>query len=293
MKIGIAGTGKMGTAIAGRLKSLGHEVFVWNRTAAKADAAIQAGATWAATPKDLLNQSDIVICLLTNEQALDDVYGSPHGLLAAAGQGKLIIEMSTVSPDKQTEMAKRVAQIGAKYLECPVGGSIGPAKEGKLLGFVGGRAEDLALAQPVLEQLCRRIEHIGDYGAGSMMKLAINLPLMVYWQTLAEALSLIAPLGLDPKRAIDIFADSSGGNNLLKNRGPLIAQTLIDGKTDSVNVPVNTLIKDMQAMCLHAQTLNRHLPLTELAMANFQKSAAEGLGPADSSEHLVRWLKHR
>lgn len=293
MKIGIAGTGKMGTAIAGRLKSLGHEVLVWNRTAAKANAAIQAGATWAATPKDLLQQSDIVICLLTNEQALDDVYGSPQGLLAAVGQGKLIIEMSTVSPDKQTEMAKRVAQIGAKYLECPVGGSIGPAKEGKLLGFVGGRAEDLALAQPVLEQLCRRIEHIGDYGAGSMMKLAINLPLMVYWQTLAEALSLIAPLGIDPKRAIDIFADSSGGNNLLKNRGPLIAQTLIDGKTDSVNVPVNTLIKDMQAMCLHAQTLNRHLPLTELAMANFQKSAAEGLGPADSSEHLVRWLKHR
>jgi 3-hydroxyisobutyrate dehydrogenase len=293
MKIGIAGTGKMGTAIAGRLKSLGHEVLVWNRTAAKANAAIQSGATWAATPKDLLQQSDIVICLLTNEQALDDVYGSPHGLLAAAGQGKLIIEMSTVSPDKQTEMAKRVAQIGAKYLECPVGGSIGPAKEGKLLGFVGGRAEDLALAQPVLEQLCRRIEHIGDYGAGSMMKLAINLPLMVYWQTLAEALSLIEPLGIDPKRAIDIFADSSGGNNLLKNRGPLIAQTLIDGKTDSVNVPVNTLIKDMQAMCLHAQTLNRHLPLTELAMANFQKSAAEGLGPADSSEHLVRWLKHR
>ena len=172
MKIGIAGTGKMGTAIAGRLKSLGHEVLVWNRTAAKANAAIQAGATWAATPKDLLQQSDIVICLLTNEQALDDVYGSPQGLLAAVGQGKLIIEMSTVSPDKQTEMAKRVAQIGAKYLECPVGGSIGPAKEGKLLGFVGGRAEDLALAQPVLEQLCRRIEHIGDYGAGSMMKLA-------------------------------------------------------------------------------------------------------------------------
>ena len=293
MKIGIAGTGKMGTAIAGRLQSLGHEVFVWNRTAAKADAAIQAGATWAATPKALLHQSDIVICLLTNEQALDDVYGAPEGLLAGAGQGKLIIEMSTVSPDKQTEMAKRVASTGAKYLECPVGGSIGPAKEGKLLGFVGGHAQDLALAQPVLEQLCRRIEHIGGYGAGSMMKLAINLPLMVYWQTLAEALSLIEPLGLDPKRAIDIFADSSGGNNLLKNRGPLIAQTLIDGKTDSVNVPVNTLIKDMQAMCLHAQTLKRHLPLTELAMANFQKTAEAGLGPADSSEHLVWWLKHQ
>jgi 3-hydroxyisobutyrate dehydrogenase len=292
MKIGIAGTGKMGTAIAGRLHGLGHAVFVWNRTAAKAESALKAGAVWAATPQALLAQSDIVICLLTNAQALDDVYGGPHGLLSAPAPGKRIIEMSTVAPDKQLEMAQRVAAVGAHYLECPVGGSIGPAKEGKLLGFVGGSADDLAWAKPVLEQLCRRVEHIGPCGAGSMMKLAINLPLMVYWQTLAEALSLIQPLGMDPQRVLDIFADSSGGNNLLKNRGPLIAQTLIDGKTNSVNVPVDTLIKDMQAMCLHAQTLGRHLPLTELAMANFQKSAGAGLGPADSSEHLVRWLQN-
>jgi 3-hydroxyisobutyrate dehydrogenase len=293
MKIGIAGTGKMGTAVAGRLKSLGHDVFVWNRTPERALAAIKLGAAWCASPKDLLNQSDIVICLLTNEQALDDVYFSPNGLLSTNTAGKLIVEMSTVSPDKQIEMARRVTQAGARYLECPVGGSIGPAKEGKLLGFVGGSADDLALAKPVLDQLCRRVEHVGGYGAGSMLKLAVNLPLMVYWQTLAEALSLVAPLGLDPKRVIDIFADSSGGNNLLKNRGPLIAQTLIDGKTDAVNVPVNTLIKDMQAMRAHAKTLGRQLPLTERAMASFEKSAGAGLGPADSSEHLVWWLKNQ
>ena len=291
MKIGIAGTGKMGTAIAARLKSVGHDLLVWNRTEAKAQAAIALGATWCPTARDLIQQSDIVICLLTNEHALDDVYFSANGLLSAPAPGKLIIEMSTVSPDKQSVMAEKAAKVGVKYLECPVGGSIGPAKEGKLIGFVGGSAEDLAIAKPLLEQMCKRVEHVGNHGAGSMMKLAINLPLLVYWHTFAEALSLIQPLGLDPKRVVDIFSETSGGPNLLKNRGAFIAQSLIDGKSDTVNVTLNTVIKDLNAMRTHAQTLDRKLPLTELAMANFEASAKSGLGDADAAEHLVRWLK--
>ena len=291
MKIGIVGTGKMGTAVATRLKSVGHDVLVWNRTEAKAQAALELGATWCSTAKDLIQQSDIVICLLTNEQALDDVYFSSNGLLSAPANGKLIIEMSTVSPDKQLVMAQKASTVGVKYLECPVGGSIGPAKEGKLIGFVGGRAEDLEIAKPLLEQMCKRVEHVGHHGAGSMMKLAINLPLLVYWHTFAEALSLIQPLGLDPKRVIDIFSETSGGPNLLKNRGAFIAQSLIDGKSDTVNVTLNTVIKDLHAMHTHAKTLNRELPLTELAMANFEASAKSGLGDADAAEHLVRWLK--
>ena len=291
MKIGIAGTGKMGTAIAARLKSVGHELLVWNRTEAKAQAAMDLGATWCPTARDLIQQSDIVICLLTNEQALDDVYFSANGLLSAPAPGKLIIEMSTVSPDKQAVMAEKASKVGVKYLECPVGGSIGPAKEGKLIGFVGGSAEDLEMARPLLEQMCKRVEHVGNHGAGSMMKLAINLPLLVYWHTFAEALSLIQPLGLDPKRVVDIFSETSGGPNLLKNRGAFIAQSLIDGKSDTVNVTLNTVIKDLNAMRTHAQTLDRKLPLTELAMANFEASAKSGLGDADAAEHLVRWLK--
>jgi len=291
MKIGIAGTGKMGTAIAARLKSVGHELLVWNRTEAKAQAAMTLGAAWCPTARDLIQQSDIVICLLTNEQALDDVYFSANGLLSAPAPGKLIIEMSTVSPDKQAVMAEKASKVGVKYLECPVGGSIGPAKEGKLIGFVGGSAEDLEMARPLLEQMCKRVEHVGNHGAGSMMKLAINLPLLVYWHTFAEALSLIQPLGLDPKRVVDIFSETSGGPNLLKNRGAFIAQSLIDGKSDTVNVTLNTVIKDLNAMRTHAQTLDRKLPLTELAMTNFEASAKSGLGDADAAEHLVRWLK--
>jgi 3-hydroxyisobutyrate dehydrogenase len=124
------------------------------------------------------------------------------------------------------------------------------------------------------------------------MKLAINLPLMVYWQTLAEALSLIQPLGLEPKRVIDIFSDSSGGPNVLKNRGPLIAQTMIDGRSGTVNVPIDTVVKDIRAMLAHAQKLGVSLPLTSQALDVFSCAEQMGLGAADSSEHLVWWQEH-
>jgi 3-hydroxyisobutyrate dehydrogenase-like beta-hydroxyacid dehydrogenase len=93
-----------------------------------------------------------------------------------------------------------VLQQGAAFIECPVGGTVGPAKEGKLLGLVGGTKPEVARAMPILEQLCRRTEHVGDLGSGSIMKLAVNLPLLVYWQALGEALTICKPLNLPAAR---------------------------------------------------------------------------------------------
>lgn len=167
MHIGIAGTGKMGSAIATRLASLGERVTVWNRTQAKAQALLDAGTGWAATPRVLAEKADLVITLLTDETALDEVFLSANGLLTGQVAGKLFVEMSTVPPAKHQALAARAKAVQAAYLECPVGGSVGPAKEGKLIGFVGGTEEDLARASPVLSQLCRRIEHVGGHGAGA------------------------------------------------------------------------------------------------------------------------------
>lgn len=205
MHIGIAGTGKMGSAIAARLLGLGHQVTVFNRSRERAEPLLALGAAWADSAAKLAQATDIIVSLLTNEQALDDVYLSEHGLLSGDVAGKLFIEMSTVSPAKHQALALQVQAVQAAYLECPVSGSVGPAKEGKLIGFVGGEAQDLERARPYLESVCRLVEHVGPYGSGATMKLAVNLPLMVYWQTFGEALSLIAPLGLDPERVVTIF----------------------------------------------------------------------------------------
>ena len=290
MKIGIAGIGKMGNAIGSRLLGLGHSVSVWNRTPNKTTGLVNAGAHLAATPKLLAESVDVVLTLLTNEAALDEVYSGPHGLLSGAVSQKIFIDMSTVKPAKPKEMALRANAVGAVYLECPVGGSVGPAKEGKLLGFVGGDSADVEKIKPLLDQLCKRVEHVGPYGAGSTVKLAVNLPLMVYWQTLGESLSLVESLGIDPTRMIDILADSSGGPNMLKVRGAMIAQTLSQKKSDQVTVSVATMRKDMRAMIDQAQFNQRQLPLTSLALSQFNTAAETGLDDKDCTELPVWWL---
>ena len=290
MNIGIAGIGKMGTAIGSRLVSTGYPLTVWNRTEERARPLRDAGARWAESPRALAESVDVVITLLTNEAALDDVYGSESGLLSGQVQNTIFIDMSTVRPAKPQEMARRVQAVNATFLECPVGGSVGPAKEGKLLGFVGGDADDLRKVQPLLDVICRRVEHVGPHGAGATMKLAVNLPLMVYWQTLGEALSLIEPLGLDPKRVIDILSDSSGGPNMLKVRGGMIAQTLSQKMNNQVTVNVATMRKDMQSMLNQAEATQKNLPLTALALQQFDAAAQSGLDARDCSELLVWWL---
>jgi 3-hydroxyisobutyrate dehydrogenase len=290
MQIGIAGIGKMGAAVGARLLSTGHSLTVWNRSAQRAQPLLDAGATWADSPKALAESVDVVITLLTNEAAIDEVYGGDSGLLAGHVANKIFIDMSTVRPAKPQELAQRAQAVKATFLECPVGGSVGPAKEGKLLGFVGGDAQDLLKVKALLDVICRRVEHVGPHGAGATMKLAINLPLMVYWQTLGEALSLVEPLGLDPKRVIDIFADTSGGPNMLKVRGGMIAQTLSQHTSDQVTVNVSTMRKDMQAMLDQGQATHKQLPLTALALQQFESAANSGLDDRDCTELLVWWL---
>src|SRR5256885_3972811 len=209
MKIGMAGTGRMGAAIARRQAERGHQVTVWNRTADKARAL---GLDVADSATQLAEVSETLISILTDAAALESVYGQ---LLAGDVKGKLFIEMSTVRPETEKRLAEKVKAKGAAFVECPVGGTVGPAKEGKLFGFAGGEAADVARARPLLDEMCRRVEHVGPVGAGAAMKLAINLPLLVFWQALGEGLSLCEPLRLDPARVIDIFAHTSCRPNVL------------------------------------------------------------------------------
>ena len=290
MKIGIAGIGRMGAAIATRLLGLGHEVAVWNRTADKARALAAGGARAASSPADLAGGSEIIVTILTDAAAVEAVYSQ---LLAANVAGKLFIEMSTVRPETERSLAAKLRAKGAALVDCPVGGTVGPAKEGRLFGFIGGEAADVARAKPLLDQMCRRLEHVGPVGAGASMKLAINLPLMVYWQALGEALSLCLPLALDPARAIDIFADTSGAPNVLKGRGATIAAALAGMVPAAVSFDVDNMRKDLRAMVAEARALGRTLPLAERTLECFDQASREGLGASDCSMLPVHWLRSR
>ena len=291
MRTGIAGTGRMGAAIATRLLGLGHQVNVWNRTAEKARLLAPAGAVVASSPADLAGRSEVVISILSNAEAIDAAYDGAVGLLSGNVAGKLFIEMSTVRPAVGRALAGRIRGRGAAMIECPVGGTVGPARDGKLFGFVGGDAADVARARPLLDQLCRRVEHVGAVGAGASMKLAINLPLMVFWQSFGEALSLCAELGLDPARLVDIFADTSGGPNVLKGRGPMIVAALHGKDTGPITSDVDLMRKDLRTMIEEAASHGVTLPVAATALECFDDAAREGLGASDAVTLPVRWMK--
>jgi 3-hydroxyisobutyrate dehydrogenase len=289
MQIGIAGIGKMGAAIAHRLMEVGHRVTVWNRTADKLRAFANAGAAVAATPTELARNAQAIVTILTDAAAIESVYGGAAGLLAGDVDGKLFIEMSTVAPQTEMALADRVRGKGAALVECPVGGSTGPARQGKLIGLMGADPADAARAKPILEQLCRRLEHCGPVGAGAVMKLTINMPLMIYWQALGEALALCRPLGLDPARVMDLLSDTSGGPNVLKVRGAAVAAMLNGADGGQVTFDVDSAVKDLRTMLAEGRRRGLELPLVERTLACYEETQRNVSGAAEVSAVSVYW----
>jgi 3-hydroxyisobutyrate dehydrogenase len=290
--IGIAGTGRMGTALAVRLLALGNGVSVWNRTLEKTEVAARAGASVSRTAGELAARCDAVITILTNAAAVEAIYLEPDGLLSGSTAGKLFIDMSTVPVDSHQGLAAKVAARGALFLECPVSGTVGPAQEGKLVGFVGGTPEAFARARPLLEQVCRRVELIGPLGSGAKMKLAVNLVLTVFWQALAEALSLVRSVNIEPARLIDLFADSNIGAGILRARGAQIAAALAGQDTGAATFDIDFMRKDMRDMLREAQTLGIALPALAGTLQAFDQASEAGYGGIDGTRYPAYWVGH-
>ena len=289
MKIGVAGLGRMGAAIAARLKEVGHDVVVWNRSAEKVLPLVEAGATAAKTPSELARSAEVVITILTDAAAIAAVYEGKDGLLQGDVTGKLFIEMSTVQPETEVALERKVAARKAAFVECPVGGTVGPARAGKLLGLLGGSTEHVARARPVLEQLCRRVEHVGPAGAGASMKLAINLPLAVFWQSLGEAYTLCRHLGLDPNWLMELFADTSGGTNVLKMRGSVVAAALRSPGANPATFDCDNIRKDLRTMLAEAKELGFDLPVAERTLAVYDQASKDGWGKRDGCDLPAYW----
>jgi 3-hydroxyisobutyrate dehydrogenase len=289
MRIGVCGLGKMGSAITRRLMGLGYELTVWNRDQAKAAPLVAEGAALAATPADLASKVEMVITMVLDGPALNTVYRSPNGLLAADLTGKLVVDMSTVLPEDEAAIGAEVVRQGGGFVECPVGGTVAPALDGKLFGLAGGTDADVARARPVLEQLCRRLEHVGPVGAGARMKLAINLPMIVYWQALGEALSLCQSTGLSPERLIDILGDTPGAAGAIKQRGPDIVRGLSGVDTGSGSFAITSARKDLRTMHALAASMGLSLPTADAALVGYNEAVTAGRGDADAGQMAVHW----
>jgi 3-hydroxyisobutyrate dehydrogenase len=279
----------MGANIAARLIEVGHQVTVWNRNPDKSKPLGEAGAKVAATPAALASAVEVVLTILTDGAAIDAVYNGPDGLLSGDVKGKLLIEMSTVAPKVELELAPKVRAKGAALVECPVGGSTTPARQGKLLGLMGAEPADAERAQPILEQLCRKVEHCGPIGAGSAMKLAINLPLMVAWQAYGEAFAIARSVGWEPKRLLDLFAESNGANNALKMRDDMIV-AMLDGRDPGpTTFSIANGMKDLRTMVEAGTALGADMFATKAALAGFEDAVKHGQGGGDGASQAVYW----
>jgi 3-hydroxyisobutyrate dehydrogenase-like beta-hydroxyacid dehydrogenase len=287
MKIGLVGLGRMGRAIQARLADSGDDVIGWDRDAVAMQPAAENGMAIAAHPRAVADSADIVISIITEDQGVRNVFRGKDGFLSGDARGKLFIEMSTLQPMTGRELAPLVEAAGAGLIESPVLGSIPTARDGKLFAMVGGKAEDLARARPVLEKLTRKIAHMGPNGAGYAMKLAVNLGLAAYIQATAESLALGAREGLSMQQMIDVLGEAPTANGWFAAK-----KGLLMGEDADITLDLKTLRKDMMSVVATGALAGTGLPLSTSVLTALSAAVAQGWGDKDIGELAKFFREH-
>jgi len=220
--VGFVGLGAMGSRIAARLLDAGNELYGTNRTKSKAEPLIERGLEWRESPREVAAAADVVFSMVTNDKALDAITSGPEGILAGLGDGKVYVDMSTVSPRRSQLLAERVDALGAQMLDAPVSGSIPQAESGTLAIMVGGERQAFAAVEPLLHELGQTVTHVGTNGQGLLLKLAVNISLAVQTLAFSEGLLLAERGGIDPLLAAEVMSTSAIGSPMLKARFPLL-----------------------------------------------------------------------
>ncbi len=239
--VGLIGLGRMGRAMAQRLRDRGVDLVVWNRTASVAvDLARTAGARVADSPRALADAADVVLTAVADAVALHEVCTGEEGLLAGLRSGALLIDTGTTGPELVERLAPRVDHLGAHLLECPVAGTPARAERGDLVLLVGGDAVALGRALPLLCLLGHPV-HVGSLGAGTALKLSLNAVLFSLNQVTSEALLLAEAGGVDPRTFLTALRASPMGAGI---HGFLEAQYL-DPQTSVGAGTLATVDKDL------------------------------------------------
>ncbi|EJL20209.1 NAD(P)-dependent oxidoreductase [Brevibacillus sp. BC25] len=279
MIIGWIGLGNMGIPMASNLLAAGYDVRVWNRTPGKSASLVALGAKETATLSEVVAQSDVLFTMVSDDDAVKAIYTGSDGLLSLPVQGKLAVDMSTISPDTSRFLAERAKQAGLRFLDAPVSGSVGPAKEGTLVIMVGGEQADYEVAKPMLDKLGKAAFYLGPNGAGTSAKLAINLLLGITVQGVSETLLFARSLGVGTEQMLDIISESAVGTPLIRGKA---ASILAD------DYPAAFALKHMSKDLRLAHEAGVSTPLAESVNATYRHALESGLGELD----LMAILRH-
>lgn len=269
--VGFIGLGIMGASMAGHILAGGHDLVVYNRTRAKADALVDRGAKWADTPGDVAAMSDVVITIVGYPKDVEDVYLGTGGIVEKARPGAVLIDMTTSSPVLAAQIAQRAETRGLRALDAPVSGGEVGAKAGKLAIMVGGNAAAFRAVLPILELMGGTIAHMGLAGAGQHTKMANQIAIAATMMAVSESLAYAEAAGLDRSALIDLIGTGAARSFLLSGLGPkMVAGDYTPGFF------VHHFVKDMSIALAEAERLGLALPGLSLAKSLYDKLIAEG-----------------
>lgn len=278
MRVGFIGLGLMGTPMARNILNGGFPVAVWNRTEAKAEPLLAAGASWAGSVGRLAGQSDVVVTMVTDAAASEAVICGEGGILDHAKPGTTIIDTSSIAPEMSRSIAARARGRGVAMLDAPVTGNPGVAEAGKLGVMIGGEEDTVRRVRPVLETMAAVIVHAGPSGAGSTLKLVNNLILGVAIQAVAEALVLARKAGIHPDRVREITSVGGARTAAMETRGPrMIASDF------SPHFSADNMHKDLATALALADAVGAAAPAAAAALEMLRAARAQGKGHLDSA----------
>lgn len=273
-KIGFVGLGRMGSPMALNLVRAGYSVTVYNRTPEKTKPLAEAGAAVAGSLAELARDSEIVITMVSDSAALQDVVLGPDGLLDSLQPGAVLIDMSTVDPKISRQVAEAVRARGAHMLDAPVSGSTMLAEQGALSIMVGGEENVHERVREVLLKMGGRTTHVGPNGAAASLKLAVNIIIGVTMEVLAESVVLAQRAGVAPEVAVEVLSNSAVASPFLKYKAPQLLQPL-----GPAAFTASMMQKDFTMALQMARETGVPLPAT--AAANEVLTMARGLGLGD------------
>ncbi len=262
--VGLIGLGLMGKPMGRNLLKAGFPLVIWNRTKERADDLVREGAKFAANPREVASQADVLITIVSDPPAVEQILWGQNGALEALRRGSLYIDSSTVSPELARRAAAACAERGVDYLDAPVTGGTWGAEKGELVFMVGGEAEVFERAKPVLEAIGKRFFLLGPNGAGQTVKLAMNMILALQVEALAEALALVTKAGVPGERLVEVLQSSMARAAVLDVKAPLIL------KNDfPPSFPLRLMHKDMRLALELARRQGVPLPAGTAAFAAY------------------------
>lgn len=282
--VAVLGTGRMGGAMVGTLRRAGFDVVVWNRERAKADEV--AGATGAAvveSPSDALAEADLALTSLADDAAVEAVYADA---VEGFHPGQVVLEMSTIAPQTVLGIAPAVRARGAALLDAPVSGSVPVVERGELLIMVGGDADALDRARPMLEALSSRVIHVGELGAGATTKLAVNALVHGLGVALAESLVLAERAGVERSTAYEVFASGAAAAPFV-----LYKRAAFERPDETpVAFRLDLVAKDLDLILALADRVGAPMPQAVSNRDEIGSALAAGLGERDMSV-LAEYLR--